>query len=134
MAVDIIIPVYNAYEKLADCLESIEKWTDLQQHRLVLINDNSTDRRVQKKLDSLSNTHVMVIHNSENKGFAANVNIGIAQSATRDVILLNSDTVVTKGWVEKLYVCAYSDAQIATVTPLSNHATLCSVPDFCRKN
>src|SRR5260221_8468864 len=45
-----------------------------------------------------------------------------------DVVLLNSDTVVTPRWLEKLVDAAYSSGDAGTVTPLSNHATLCSVP------
>ncbi|MDE7313110.1 MAG: glycosyltransferase [Eubacterium sp.] len=134
MAVDIIIPVYNAYEQLSECLESIWKWTDFKNNRLILIDDNSPDERIKKLLDAQRQEHVIVIHNPQNRGFSANVNIGIAQSDTHNIIVLNSDTVVTKGWVEKLEECAYSDRAIATATPLSNNATLCSVPDFGKEN
>lgn len=132
--VDIIIPVYNALEDLKRCVASVRKWTHPSAYRLVLINDNSPDERVRPYLDSLGQEHCIVIHNWENRGFPANVNIGMGQSRTNDVLLLNSDTAVTKGWLEKLRICAYSSHTIATVTPLSNHASLCSVPNFCSEN
>lgn len=132
--VDIIIPIYNAYEDLKLCLESIYKFTDLQYHRLILINDNSPDERIRQFLDGQQREGVIVIHNSVNKGFSNNINIGMAQSDNNDVILLNSDTIVTENWVEKLVECAYSDKAIGTVTPVSNNATLCSVPQFCEEN
>ena len=133
-SVDIIIPVYNAYDDVVKCINSIKKWTDLHKHRIVLINDCSTDQRMAPYLEKLKNENCIVIHNKTNQGFSANINIGMAQSEDRDVILLNSDTVVTKNWVEKLLSCAYKDAWTATVTPLSNNATLCSVPYFCEEN
>ena len=37
-----------------------------------------------------------MFHNSKNMGFSNNVNIGMTQSEVNDVLLLNSDTVVTK--------------------------------------
>lgn len=132
--VDIIIPIYNAFEELVRCVDSIINWTDLKKNRLILINDKSTDDRIYTYLEKIKRESIIVIHNNMNQGFSANINIGMAQSAERDVILLNSDTVVTKGWVEKLEACAYSDRAIATATPLSNNATLCSVPDFCEEN
>lgn len=131
---DIIIPVYNAYDDLGICLDSVYKYTDLHKNRLILINDNSPDERIKPYLDSQQKENVIIIHNEENKGFSNNINIGMAQSENRDVILLNSDTVVTKNWVEKIVECAYSDYSIGTVTPLSNNATLCSVPNFCEEN
>lgn len=132
--VDIIIPIYNAFEELLRCIDSIETWTDLEKYRLILINDNSTDERVREYLDRVQGENIIVIHNKENRGFSANINTGMGQSESHDVILLNSDTVVTRNWVEKLVACAYSVDTIATATPLSNNATLCSVPDFCEEN
>lgn len=131
--VDIIIPIYNAYEDLQKCIESLKKYTDLSVHTLVLINDKSPDNRIKPYLDQLEEEHIKVIHNKENRGFSGNINIGMSIS-DHDVILLNSDTIVTPNWVEKMLDCAYSDNRIATVTPLSNNATLCSVPNFCEEN
>lgn len=132
--VDIIIPIYNAYDDLQICLDSIYKHTDLRKNRLILINDNSPDERIRYYLDNQQKENVIVIHNESNQGFSNNINLGMEQSEESDVILLNSDTVVTKNWVEKMVECAYSDMSIGTVTPLSNNATLCSVPNFCEEN
>lgn len=57
MAVDIIVPIYNAFEDLRICLDSIYKNTDLQGNRLILINDNSPDERIKPYLDKQSETH-----------------------------------------------------------------------------
>lgn len=129
----VLIPVYNAYEDLKICVESLIEYTDLTEHQLVFINDNSTDRNIKPFLDSIEGENIIVLHNEENKGFSATINRGI-ESCTGDVILLNSDTIVTKCWIEKITACAYSDMSIGTVTPLSNNATLCSVPEFCKEN
>ena len=48
--------------------------------------------------------------------------------------MLNSDTIVTKNWLDKIHACAYSNDKIATVSPLSNNATICSIPEFCKPN
>ena len=135
--VDIIVPIYNAYEDLEICLESVYANTDLKKNRLILINDKSPDPRIRELLDrqlKLENKNIIVIHNNVNKGFSGNINFGMAQSSENDVLLLNSDTIVTKNWIEKIVKCAYSDEAIGTVTPLSNNATLCSVPEFCQEN
>ncbi len=133
-SVDIIIPIYNAYEDLVKCLESIYKYTDLGKNRLILINDNSPDERIKPFLEEQRQKKAVVFHNEVNKGFSNNINLGMEQSTDHDVILLNSDTIVTEKWIEKIVECAYSDKAIGTVTPLSNNATLCSVPKFCEEN
>ena len=72
---------------------------------------------------------IIVLENEQNMGFVKTVNKGMKYSQN-DVILLNSDTEVTKNWIEKIQKCAYSNQYIATVTPLTNNGTICSVPNF----
>lgn len=131
--IDIIIPVYNALDKLKVCVDSIKCHTDLKTTRVIFVDDKSTDDNVRVYLRSLVSDSMVLIENDGNLGFSGSVNRGISYS-DHDVILLNSDTIVTKGWVEKMEACAYSDQAIATVTPLSNNATICSIPVFCKKN
>ena len=76
-----------------------------------------------------SEKNIVLLDNEENLGFVGTVNKGM-QYSKNDVILLNSDTEVTKNWIEKIQECAYSNEYIATVTPLTNNGTICSVPNF----
>lgn len=131
--IDIIVPVYNGLEEVKQCVESIKRCTDLNRHRLILVDDKSPDSRILPYLKSIATESIHIIESPVNEGFSASVNKGM-QYSKRDVILLNSDTIVTKNWVEKLICCAYSKRAAATVTPLSNAATLCSVPEFLRDN
>lgn len=133
-SVDIIVPIYNAYEDLKKCVYSVKKYTDLTRHRLVLINDCSPDERISPYLAAQQENNVLVIENQQNLGFSGNVNKGMQLTKERDVLLLNSDTIVTEGWLDKIIACAYSAEEIGTVTPLSNSATLCSVPVICQDN
>lgn len=132
--IDIIVPIYNAYEDLVKCVDSVKRHTDLTNHRLILINDCSTDERILPFIKGEEAEHVIVIDNESNAGFSNNVNKGMCCSKERDVILLNSDTIVTANWIEKITECAYSKPEIGTVTPLSNSATLCSYPIMCQDN
>lgn len=132
--VDIIVPVYNAYEDLRLCVDSVFRHTDLQKNRLIFVNDCSSDSRIAPYLDSLKGDNVLVHHNERNKGFSANVNYGIQCSENNDVLLLNTDTIVTKGWLDKITACAMRDPHIASVTPLSNRAEICSVPNYLEQN
>ena len=119
MILDIIIPVYGARDDLARCLASVAAHTDLARHRVILVIDGPQD------VPSFPNA--LVLQNEKRLGYAASVNRGMRASST-DVVLLNSDTIVTARWIEKLIEAAYSDEKVGTVTPLSNNATLVSVP------
>ena len=131
--VDIIVPVYNAYEYTEECIKSVIKNTNLNKHTLVLINDKSPDENIYPMLkkyeEDNSNLNIVALENEQNMGFVKTVNRGMEYSEN-DVILLNSDTEVTKNWIEKIQECAYSNEYVATVTPLTNNGTIASVPNF----
>ncbi len=132
---DVIVPIYNAYDCVIECIESIIKNTKFDGNKLILIDDKSSDEKVLPKLEEYEKKYdfIKLLKNEENLGFVGTVNKGMKYSKN-DVILLNSDTEVTDGWLEKIVKCAYSEKMIATVTPLSNNATLVSVPVGLQEN
>lgn len=133
--VDVIIPIYGAAEPLSRCLDSVAAHTNLSQHRVLLVVDGA-DEQVDSLVAHFSARHpdaVLVLRNEHRLGFSGSVNRGVAAS-TSDVVLLNSDTIVTARWLEKLVDAAYSDGDVGTVTPLSNNAALCSVPRALEEN
>ncbi len=130
--ITVIVPVYDAYEETKACLESIFKYTTIP-FDLIIIDDASPDGRIRQLLEPYQKFEwVTVITNRENQGFVRTVNLGMEQ-AKGDVVLLNSDTVVTPRWLQKLFITAYSKKKIATVTPFSNASGAFSVP-FAGKN
>ncbi len=160
--VDVVIPIYGAPEALDRCLRSLAAQTDLARHRLLLVLDGPPSAAVARVLEAVPSPGVgsaalrpaggsaapspatgtavatpaggiRVIELPERRGFVAAVNRGMAESG-RDVVLLNSDTEVTAGWLEKLQRAAFSAPEIATATPFSNSATICSLPRFLESN
>lgn len=127
--ITVVIPVYNAYDAVQDCLESVIRRTAVP-HSLLIIDDASTDPRIRPLLMSFAGdaAHARVVFNDQNRGYTATINKGCKMAGCDDVVLLNSDTRVTEGWLTKMTVCAKSKPRIATVTPLSNAAGVFSVP------
>lgn len=132
--VTIIIPIYNAFEETVECIESVLEQTN-NNYELLLINDCSPDERIKPYLDDLDKKYsqIRVMNSPENHGFVSTVNIGF-KNTTNDVVLLNSDTKVTKNWLQKLIISAYSDDDVGTVTPVSNNAGAFSVPERSQNN
>ncbi len=125
---DVIIPVYGAPQSVERCLDSVFRYTDLSRHRLVVVVDGDPNfDSDQLRTGDREAAEVLVLEQAVNRGFVASVNHGMAAS-DRDVVLLNSDTVVTRHWLDKLQRAACSSPLIASVTPFSNHATICSLP------
>lgn len=136
--IDIVVPVYNAPDDLQQCLDSVRRCTASGTYRVVVIDDGSPDPRIGELLRQLAQRaewpELMVLSNPSNLGFVRTVNRGMAQSADRDVVLLNSDTIVTPSWLERIARAAAADPGIATITPFSNNAEICSFPRFCVDN
>ncbi|MHC1550922.1 glycosyltransferase [Phyllobacterium sp. K27] len=130
----IIIPIYNAADELRTCIDSVIRHT----HRslnLILINDCSPDPAVTEVLSLYQDTQgITIIHNETNLGFTRTVNRGIEEAGSADVVLLNSDTIVTPHWLRNLKLAAYSEDKIATATPFSNNAGAFSAPVVGKEN
>jgi len=132
---DIIIPIYNAYDCVVECIESVIKNTNFDDNRLILIDDKSPDERILPMLKKYSKKYdfIELLENKENLGFVGTVNKGMKYSKN-DVLLLNSDTEVGRDWLSNIKETAYSEPKVATVTAISNNATLASVPKGLQRN
>ncbi|MFM8444266.1 MAG: glycosyltransferase, partial [Methylococcus sp.] len=126
--VEIIIPVYNALQETLDCLHSIRGNTTVP-YALTVIDDASEPEVTQAlRAYQQRNPGLTLLHNETNLGYTRTANLGFAHARAEWVVLLNSDTIVTPGWLEGLLECAESDPDIKFVGPLSNAATWQSVP------
>jgi len=131
----VIVPVYNAFEHLEVCLESLSRTLPTGTN-VLLINDASTDKRVRPLLQSWvseAKTCRRLLDHQQNRGFVATANHGMRLADT-DVVLLNSDTEVTSGWLQHLADCLGSEPVVATATPWSNNGEIVSIPIFCAAN
>ena len=133
--VTVVIPVYNAPADVVRCVESVLAHTT-GDYRLVLIDDASPDPAIAAvfvEFERRRLPHVVLLRNDVNLGFTGTANRGFQRSRD-DVVLLNSDTIVTHGWLAALERCVGADPRIGTATPFSNNAEICSFPRFCENN
>ncbi len=134
-SISVVVPVYNAADELRQCLASLQA-TVKPGIELLLIDDASTEPLVHDVLGHWQGMQLpgwRIVANESNLGFVGTANRGMRMS-TGDVVLLNSDTVTTPGWLEALERCLRSDPAIATATPWTNNGEIASVPDFCAAN
>jgi GT2 family glycosyltransferase/2-polyprenyl-3-methyl-5-hydroxy-6-metoxy-1,4-benzoquinol methylase/glycosyltransferase involved in cell wall biosynthesis len=134
--VDVIVPVFRGLEDTRMCLESVLRASCESAWRLIVINDCSPEPEVTEWLRVFArrDSRIELLENPENLGFVATVNRGMALSSDRDVLLLNSDAEVANDWLDRIQRAAYSRERVASVTPFSNNATICSYPRFCQGN
>jgi len=99
-ALDIIIVNYNASEDLAACLRSLEAAPPRRPHHIVVVDNASTDGSVDSVRRAFADVHV--IDMGRNAGFAAANNAGIRATTSPLIVLLNSDTLVSAGALDRL--------------------------------
>ena len=129
MAVDIIICVHNALEDVKKCLESVLRHTP-PPYELILVDDGSS-AETQDYLERFAkDNHAQLIRNESARGYTLAANQGLRASRSPYVMLLNSDTVVSAEWIDRMIACAESDPTIGIVGPLSNTASWQSIPDI----
>lgn len=132
---DIIIPVYRGLQETQECINStvptLPEWA-----QLIVINDASPDTELTTWLREQAATGAfLLLENEQNLGFVGTVNRGMSLNPERDVLLLNSDVEVPNSdWLTRMRTAAYAHDKVASLTPFSNNATICSFPNFCADN
>lgn len=137
--IDIVVPVYNALDFTQRCLTCVFRHTDVD-YRLIVIDDCSPEAAVGTYMDELRRRkpsghlqEIIALTNDRNLGFLGTVNR--AFSLVRNpVVLLNTDVEVPPGWLSRLVAPLFAGEKIATVTPFSNSAEICSFPRFVQNN
>ncbi len=128
-SVDIIVCIHNALDDVKKCLESVLRYT-APPYSLILVDDGS-DTPTKSYLEDFAISYgVHLIRNDAARGYTFASNQGMRFSTADYVVLLNSDTIVTPEWIDRMVECAESDARTGIVGPLSNTASWQSVPDI----
>jgi GT2 family glycosyltransferase len=118
---DIIIAHYGSgalTEVCRRCLVSVRKYS--HNYRLIFVDNNSPD--LWKLEPEIRQQPHLLIRNTENTGFVKAVNQGLWSASAERIVILNNDTAVVPGWLEKLDAALIGDIGIAgprTTTPNS---------------
>ena len=114
MTLSIIIVSFNAREDLVRCVESLHAAPPAAPHEILVVDNASSDGSV----DAMRRwPDVTVIETGANLGFARANNVGIRASRGANILLLNSDTVVPPGAIDRLLGELDRDADVAVVGP-----------------
>jgi GT2 family glycosyltransferase/glycosyltransferase involved in cell wall biosynthesis len=129
VTVDVVICIHNALEDVRRCLDSVVRHSS-SPYCLILVDDGSGPETAEY-VASFAHAHGShLIRNEIARGYTMAANQGLRQSAGEFVVLLNSDTVVSAEWIDRLVACALSDRRIGLVGALSNTASWQSIPEL----
>jgi O-antigen biosynthesis protein len=126
--VSIIIPTYNHFNDcLKPCLESIVKYTNLEDKELIIVANGCKDETVDYVL-ALQSVHptVKLINIPYGAGYTHSTNLGLSISRGKKIIFLNNDTVLLSQkedeWIHLLEAPFKADSTVGVSGPLKLHA------------
>jgi len=111
----IIIVNWNTASLLSQCLNSLksEIRSTKFETEIIVVDNGSTD----KSVEYLKKLKIKTIFNKENLGFAKGNNLGIKQAKGEYIMLLNTDTTVELGAIQKLVEFLDQNQKYAIVGP-----------------
>jgi GT2 family glycosyltransferase len=119
----IIIPTYNHCDDLLKpCLESVIKYTNLEDKEIIVVANGCTDNTIDYvKAVAYTHPQVKLIEVSFAAGYTKSTNIGIAFASGDNLIFLNNDTVILDSpkevWINML-IQPFADPSIRVTGPL----------------
>jgi N-acetylglucosaminyl-diphospho-decaprenol L-rhamnosyltransferase len=114
MTLSIIIVSFNARADLERCLASLHDAPPAASHEIIVVDNASSDGSADA---ARSWPDVRVMSAGGNVGFARGNNIGIRASTGDAILLLNSDTIVPAGAIDRLLAALDRDPNVAVVGP-----------------
>lgn len=119
--ISIVVLTYNNLNYTKACINSIVEWTAYPNYELIIV-DNASSDGTPEYLKEFADCYpqAKVILNNHNAGFAAGNNIGIKKATGDYVILLNNDTIVSRGWLSRILAHFRRDKSCGVVGTVTN--------------
>lgn len=130
MSHDVIVCVHNGGRDVETCLQSLVRhWEPARARKLILVDDCSGSEMARFLADfERDHGFVQRLRLERQHYYTRAANAGLAQSDARLRTLLNSDTVVTPGWIGRIQKVFALSPEIGIVGALSNAASTQSIP------
>lgn len=127
--VTVTIPVHNARDLTARCLERVV--ATREPRAVYQVFDDASQAATREWLKAYCREHdIRLFVLKENLGYTRICNKAIAKAETPYLILLNSDTWPSTGWIDRILACFAARPDAACVSPLSNRAAFQSFPEL----
>ena len=118
-SLSVLVPAFGNADLTLRCLRSVLAYTPAGTEILV-IDDASPDDTFER-LSRFAQNHPISLHrNGENLGFPKTVNRAAQLSQGELLLILNSDVVVTRGWVHGMFAALEAEADAGLVGPLGS--------------
>lgn len=120
--VSVVVVTYNNLALTKDCLHSLDVYSDYSNLELIVVDNASADGTpdfLREWTSQGPERHVIL--NTDNRGFAAANNQGLAVATGEYLVMLNNDTYVTPGWVATLVGHQRRHPDLGMLGPVTNN-------------
>lgn len=130
----VVLPIFGSEDLAVECLRSLRSEVTSASDVVLVVNDQSPDSdHVDSVLRSELSTYpdtFRLITNPVNRGLVETLNAAISSVDVDkfDVLLINSDVLLTPGAVSEMRRILRADATTGIVCPRSDNASLASIP------
>ena len=119
--VSILVVTYNSREYLAPFFRSLRRNTSYPSYEVIVVDNRSNDGSAEEiRRYAAADPRIHVKISERNLGFAGGNNAAAKMATGEYLILLNPDTILTAGWIEKLIRPLQEDPSIGMTAPVSN--------------
>lgn len=126
--VQVIVPLMNGGAPIFDCLRSVRDATDTPFGCLVVDDGSRAYTAGQVEEIVAGDPRFTLLPHEANRGYTKAINAAVMATGADWVVILNSDTLVPRGWLARLLDAAASRDAVGMVGPLSNAASWQSIP------
>lgn len=116
--IDIIVAINSINETVINCLNNVIACTDLNRHRLLLVAYGKNIENVVAGLSAFNSFHTVILRANNSYSAIAALEAGASFGDKNDVVLLDTDVIVTPDWIEKLSFNLSMRPETATVSPV----------------
>ena len=130
-SVDVVVCVHDALDDVRRCLWSLVEKGSYPFHLIVVDDGSGPETSAYLEEAAALNPAMTLIRNdTPPHGYTLAANLGMRAATADYVAVLNSDTLVTHGWLERIVACGESSERIGILGPLSNAASHQSLPQL----
>lgn len=128
----VIVPVYNGDAIVRACVRSLRS-AMTGPCQVVVVDDASRAFTAEMLRTEVEGDPRFRLHRRDvNRGYTKSINEGLLLTEAPWVVILNSDTLVPRGWLDRLHAAARARPGSGMVGPLSNAASWQSIPETRR--
>lgn len=121
--VSILIVTYNSAEFVVPCMDAIRDCTAYPAWEAIVVDNGSSDETPELlRKYAAADRRIQIECLAKNTGFAAGNNRAARKARGEYLILLNIDTMVTSGWIERMLRHIRRDPSIGIICPVTNFA------------